>query len=98
SLVDPLERAREAALATVRWTAAFDFPERAVACELVSLHQPPEYAIERGRIVSDRGLDLAVEQYPQHFAEEHVSRSNALHSRRTDGGVYLCGPLARFAN
>jgi coenzyme F420-reducing hydrogenase alpha subunit len=98
TLVDPLERAREAALETVRWTAGFDFPERAVACELVSLSRPHEYAIERGRVVSDRGFDIAVAEYPEHFTEEHVARSNALHSRRTDGGTYLCGPLARFAN
>ena len=96
-LVDPLERAREAALETVRWTAGFDFPERAVDCELVALSEPGAYAIERGRIVSDRGLDIAVAEYDEHFAEEHVAHSTALHSRRGDGGTYLCGPLARFA-
>ncbi len=56
TLVEPLERAREAALETVRWTAGFDFPERAVDCELVALSQRrTTYAIERGRIASDRG-------------------------------------------
>ena len=97
TLVDPLEGAREAALETVRWTAGFDFPERAVECELVALSDPADYAIERGRIVSDRGLDIAPGEYDEHFVEEHVERSNALHSRRRDGGSYLCGPLARFA-
>jgi coenzyme F420-reducing hydrogenase alpha subunit len=95
-LVDPLERAREAALETVRWTAGFDFPEREIACELVALSEPQSYAIEGGRIISDRGLDIAPALYDEHFAEEHVERSNALHSRRSDGGVYLCGPLARY--
>ena len=97
TLVDPLERAREAALETVRWTAGFDFPERAVECELVALSEPGTYAIERGRIVSDRGLDVGAAEYDEHFVEEHVERSNALHSRRNDGGTYLCGPLARYA-
>jgi coenzyme F420-reducing hydrogenase alpha subunit len=96
-LVDPLERAREAALETVRWTAGFEFPERAVDCELVALAEPGSYAIEQGRVVSDRGLDVPVDEYEQHFFEEHVARSNALHSRRVDGGFYLCGPLARYA-
>jgi sulfhydrogenase subunit alpha len=96
SLVDPLERARELALETVRWTAGFPFPEREIPCELVALSEPNGYAIEDGRIVSDRGLDVAPSQYDEHFAEEHVERSNALHSRRVDGGVYLCGPLARY--
>lgn len=97
SLVEPLERAREIALETVRWTAGFDFPERDVDCELVALSAPGAYAIEGGRIVSDRGLDIAAAEYDEHFVEEHVERSNALHSRRSDGGTYLCGPLARFS-
>jgi coenzyme F420-reducing hydrogenase alpha subunit len=97
TLVDPLERALEAAVETVRWTAGFDFPERAVACELVALSEPGSYAIEDGRVVSDRGLDIAPSEYDDHFVEEHVERSNALHSRRADGSTYLCGPLARFA-
>ena len=95
-LVEPLERAREAALETVRWTSAFPFPERAVSSELVALSEPSAYAIEDGRIVSDRGLDIAASDFDVQFAEEHVARSNALHSRRVDGGVYLCGPLARY--
>jgi coenzyme F420-reducing hydrogenase alpha subunit len=97
SLVEPLEWAREAALETVRWTAGFDFPERAVECELVALSHPEDYAIERGRIRSDAGLDIAASEYDEHFEEEHVERSNALHSRLRERGTYLCGPLARFA-
>ena len=94
--VEPLERAREAALETLRWTATLEFPERRVECELVSLQQPGEYPIERGRIVSDRGLDIAPKEYEEHFVEEHVERSTALHSR-LDGSTYLLGPLARYA-
>ena len=97
AMVEPLERARDAALETVRWTAGFDFPERAVSCELVALSQPQEYAIERGRIRSDAGLDIEPASYEEHFEEEHVERSTALHSRLRGKGTYLCGPLARFA-
>jgi coenzyme F420-reducing hydrogenase alpha subunit len=97
TMVEPLERAREAALATVRWTAGFDFPERNVECELVALGHPEDYAIERGRIHSDRGLDIAAAEYDEHFEEEHVERSTALHSRLRERGTYLCGPLARFS-
>jgi sulfhydrogenase subunit alpha len=96
TLVEPLERAREAALETVRWTAGFEFPERTVECELVALSQGDAYAIEDGRIRSDAGLDLAAADYDDWFEEEHVERSNALHSRLKSGGTYLCGPLARY--
>ena len=97
TMVDPLEHARDAALETVRWTAGFDFPDRAVECAFVALSAPGTYAIERGRIASDQGLDIAVGEYDTHFVEEHVERSNALHSRTREGATYLCGPLARFA-
>ena len=59
-LVDRLERAREIALETVRLTAGFDFPDYEQDYELVALDQPGEYPIDRGRIVSNRGLDIAV--------------------------------------
>jgi len=100
SLVEPLERAREAALETVRWTASFEFPERAVDCELVALAEPQTYAIERGRVVSDLGLDIAVHEYDNHFYEEHVERSNALHSRRKrdSGRSGKAGPAAEAAS
>ena len=97
ALVEPLERAREAALETVRWTAGFHFPERVVDCDLVALAHPGEYAIERGRIRSSGGLDLAPAEYDEHFEELHVERSNALQSQLRGGGTYLCGPLARYS-
>ena len=97
SLVEPLERARESAIETVRWTAGFEFPEREVECELVALAADGRYPIEDGRIVSDRGLNIAPSDYDENFYEEHVERSNALQSRRTDGSTYLCGPLARYS-
>jgi len=96
TLVQPLERAREAALETVRWTADFEFPERTVEGALVALSHPDDYAIERGRVRSDAGLDISAAEYDEHFEEEHVERSNALHSRFRNGGIYLCGPLARY--
>ena len=97
TMVDPLERAFEAALETVRWTAGFEFPEHTIDCALVALSSADTYAIERGRVASDRGLDIAVSEYNEHFVEEHVERSNALHSRMREGASYLCGPLARFS-
>jgi coenzyme F420-reducing hydrogenase alpha subunit len=97
ALVGDLERARDIALAAVKLTAGFDFPDYERDYELVSLRQPGEYPIDRGRIVSSAGLDIAVEEYGDHFVEEHVPWSTALHSSLRERGGYLCGPLARFA-
>ena len=96
-LVEKLARAREIALETVRLTAGLDFPDYSCDYELVSLSEPGEYPIDHGRIVSNRGLDIAVAEYDDHFVEEHVPWSNALHSTLRERGSYLVGPLARFA-
>ncbi|HEU5277995.1 MAG TPA: Ni/Fe hydrogenase subunit alpha [Gaiellaceae bacterium] len=97
ALVPALEQAREVALEAVRFTAGLDFPEYAQDYELVALSEPDEYPVDRGRIVSTKGLDIDVAEYDDHFVEEHVAWSNALHSRLRERGAYLCGPLARYA-
>jgi sulfhydrogenase subunit alpha len=96
TLTERLERARDAALETVRWAAAFDFPDRERDYEFVALKHPGEYPFNEGRIVSSRGLDIEPAAYDAHFEEIHVERSTALHSRIRERGAYLCGPLARY--
>ncbi len=96
ALVDPLEEARELALATVRWSSQLAFPEVDWAPELVALDEPERYPIDLGRIVSSGGIEIEPSQFDAHFAEEHVEHSNALHSRVRGGGSYLTGPLARY--
>jgi sulfhydrogenase subunit alpha len=97
SLVDPLERARETALATVRWAADLPFPDVECSPELLALSDSAGYPIDRGRILSDGGLDIAPCEFDAHIVEEHVEHSNALHARIRERGTYLTGPLARFA-
>ena len=96
-LREQLERARETALETVRFTAGLHFPDYEQDVELVALAEDGEYPIDRGRIVSDRGLDIPLDGWNDHFVEEHVARSNALHARLRARGTYLVGPLARYA-
>jgi coenzyme F420-reducing hydrogenase alpha subunit len=96
-LVPELEWARDAALATVEWVAGFHFPDFGQDYQFVSLRQPGEYPITGGRIVSNRGLDIAPGGYDGHFAEHHVAHSTALHSRMRDGSTYFVGPMARYS-
>ncbi len=95
-LVEKLERAREISLAAVKVTAGLDFPDYEYDYELVALAEPGEYPIDKGRIVSSKGIDIDVSEYDDTFVEEHVPWSNALHSRVIERDSYLCGPLARF--
>jgi len=96
-LLEPLQRARETALATVSWTAGLDFPDVTCEPELVALSDPGRYPIDLGRIVSGRGLEIAPAEFGAHIVEEHVEHSNALHARIRERGSYLTGPLARWA-
>jgi coenzyme F420-reducing hydrogenase alpha subunit len=97
-LVDPLERARETALATVRWVAELLFPQAECAPEHVALRDPDgAYPVDRGRIASDRGLDIEPAAFADHVVEEQVEHSTALHARLRERGSYLTGPLARYA-
>jgi sulfhydrogenase subunit alpha len=97
ALVEPLERARETALATVRWAATLPFPDVEIDPEHVALSDPTDYPMDRGRIVSDRGLDIAPAAFDEHVVEEHVEHSTALHARLRERGSYLTGPLARYS-
>ena len=96
-LKERLEEARELALDTVRWTSTLDFPELDEEYEFVALSQPGDYPLERGRVVSSRGLDIGPREYEEHFVEEHVPHSTALHSSLRERGSYLVGPMARYA-
>ena len=88
--------ARDAALETVRWTATLDFPDFEQDYEFVALRHANEYPFNEGRIVSNKGLDIAASEFDEHVIEEQASYSNALHSTLKGRGAYLAGPLARY--
>ena len=96
ALASPLQRALEAALATVEWVAGFEFPDIADVYRFVALRDVGRYAIERGRPGSSDGLDVTPAEFGVLVVEEHVARSTALHARIA-GDPYLTGPLARYA-
>jgi sulfhydrogenase subunit alpha len=95
-LAEELKWARDAALETGRWVARFPFPEIERDYEFVALRHPDEYPFNEGRLVSNKGLDIEVREYDQHFVEEQVAHSNALHSRVKERNSYFVGPQARY--
>ena len=98
-LMDGLKWSIDAARDLARVFAGFDFPDYRYDYHCVSLRDPERYAIEHGRIVSNRGLDIPLSAFSDHFEEEHVAHSNALHGVARDGsGPYLVGPIARYNN
>ncbi|HEU0143015.1 MAG TPA: Ni/Fe hydrogenase subunit alpha [Bryobacteraceae bacterium] len=96
ALLPDLEWALETSLETVKLVSGLPFPEFDQDYEFVSLSHPGEYPLNEGRIVSNKGLDIDVSEYEDHFLEQHVKHSNALHSLLRERGSYMVGPLARL--
>lgn len=95
-LIEDLKWALEASLETVRWTAGLEFPDFEQDYEFVALRHAEEYPLNEGRLVSNLGLNIDAAEYEDHFLEQHVQHSNALHSVVRGRGSYLVGPMARF--
>ncbi len=96
SLRDELKWAVETGVGLVKAVSGFDFPDYNYTYNSVALKHPDEYAICEGRIVSSAGLDIPVSEFENHFGEEHVAHSNALHGTSDTGKPYLVGPIARY--
>ncbi|KUJ84753.1 Ni/Fe hydrogenase subunit alpha [Microbulbifer flavimaris] len=99
-LRDQLQAARSLATKMVHWAASLPTPafERSDAerYEFVALTHPDEYPMNEGRITSTHGLDISAREYDQHFREEQVPHTNALHSFLRARGPYMVGPMARY--
>ncbi|MFH9979204.1 Ni/Fe hydrogenase subunit alpha [Streptomyces sp. NPDC017179] len=98
-----LLQAREDALETVRWVAAFDFPDAVCDHDLLALRDPGRYAIDSGTpaAMAARGRGRALREFPVADFEQHVREGQVPHSTALtatlDGRRHLTGPLARYA-
>jgi sulfhydrogenase subunit alpha len=95
-LKEDLKWARDAAVKFTKAVSGLSFPDFEPDYEFVALRHPDEYPFSEGRLVSNKGLDIAIRDYDDHFQEEHVEHSNALHSRLKRRGAYFVGPNARY--
>jgi coenzyme F420-reducing hydrogenase alpha subunit len=96
-LADPLRRARDDAVATVRWAAGLEFPDFEQDYLFLALRHPEEYAVMGGRVAVSDGTEVDVSSYSALVVEEQVPHSHALHARLADGRRFMVGPLARYA-
>lgn len=95
-LVENLKEAHNIAIETCRWLSTFEYPDFIRDYTFVALRHESEYPFNEGRIISNKGLDISVEEYEDHFEEEHISHSTALHSILDKKTEYFTGPLARY--
>jgi len=96
-VAETLKRARDIAAGLVRWVSGFSYPDFKQDYEFVALRHPHEYPFNEGRLISSRGIDIAIADYETEFEERHVEHSTALHSMLKRRGAYHVGPLARYA-
>jgi coenzyme F420-reducing hydrogenase alpha subunit len=93
---DKVEKAIEISIETIKLVGGFEFPDFEQDYEMVALRHPDEYPLNEGRLVSSKGLDINKSEFFDHFAEEHIEHSNALHCRLLARGSYFVGPNARY--
>jgi sulfhydrogenase subunit alpha len=91
-----LEWAKGAAIEILELVSTFPFPDFERDYEFVAMRHPDEYPLWEGRIVSTSGMDIGLEEFFEHFEEEHVEHSTSLHSRLKGGEDYMVGPVARY--
>jgi sulfhydrogenase subunit alpha len=72
------------------------FPRLERDYEFVALSPENEYPMNLGRIKSNKGLDVAQEEFGGVVQEQHVEHSNALQSVLKNRDAYVVGPLARL--
>ncbi len=90
-----LQAAVPDAEALVGWAASLDLPDIEQDFVSVALRHETQYPLNEGRIVSDQGLDIGIDEFEAHFRESQVPHSTALHCLLHDR-PYLLGPLARI--
>jgi coenzyme F420-reducing hydrogenase alpha subunit len=96
TLGEQLKQARDEAVDIVRWAGTLPMPDFDQDYDFVALRHADEYPFNEGRLASTGGLDISIREYEDHFVEEQVNHSTALHSTTVTGGRYLVGPLARY--
>ena len=95
-VVDDLKWGLEASLDMVRVVSGLEFQEFEQDYEYLCLRHPHEYPFNEGRLVSNKGIDILVDEYDDVLIEEHVPHSTALHSFVKGRGPCHVGPLARY--
>ena len=98
SILGRLKKIRPLAERTVKDVSQFDIPDFHSVSEYVALGNDGEYAINEGRIISTKGLDIAAEDYYQAFVESEVGYAFAKKTIINKRSSFMVGALARLNN
>ncbi len=81
---------------TVDLFSSFNYPEVDRDSALVAISNDEEYAVNEGRLRSNKGLDVTEKEYRKHVREKEAPYSNAK-SSLINGEDFLVGPIARVS-
>jgi sulfhydrogenase subunit alpha len=91
-----LESIKGDAVEMLRVISELPFPDLAYESDFVAIHDPSDYSINEGFIVSDKGINVKEDDYYTLFEEDEVSYSNAKRTILKDRGSLMSGALARM--
>lgn len=83
------------AIDVAHWVNTLKIPNFPQDMTYVSLRHSDEYPFNEGRLVSNKGLDIDISEFENHFKETQVPHSTAFHCH-VQNKPYIVGPLARF--
>lgn len=98
-LLPSLEKAFEDAIKEIGWASGLNFREVFQEREYISLRDEMEYPMNYGSVVSNKGLNVTMEDYLGTIEEYQRGYSTALFSgikRNGEPQPYLVGPIARL--
>jgi coenzyme F420-reducing hydrogenase alpha subunit len=95
-LKDELKEVKKTAAETVQLISTADLPTLKVDSEKIALSNSEEYAINEGRVKSNKGLDITEDEFRKFIKEEQVPHSTAKHSKVVGRSSYMVGPLSRL--
>ncbi len=95
ALVDDLKDAKKTAMESIQFFSPESLPSFEVDSEKIALSNSDEYAINEGRVKSDKGLDISEDEFRKFIEEEQVPHSTAKHSKVKGRLSYMVGPLSR---
>ena len=93
-----LQRIRPLAKEVVKDVSRFKVPDFHSNSEYVALAAENEYALNEGRIISTKGLDIALQDYLEIFRESEVSYAFSKKSTIANRSSFMVGALARLNN
>jgi sulfhydrogenase subunit alpha len=95
-MVGELESIKGDAIEMLRVISELPFPDLSYESDFVAIHNPPDYAVNEGSIVTDKGINVKEDDYYTLFEEDEVSYSNAKRTVLKGGGSLMSGALARM--